>query len=226
LKPGKWRIPAQEFTVFDVSTRKYKTLRTESVSVTIQKGDNASTAAHTDHKSTQVKAVQEAPVVPDDLLPINERGPWSQVPGYSPLALWLFVVLSLISVLSFGVASGCRLWCAYRTSRLARTRSMRAFSVARGALQQAQKGNNVRALYYIFIQLFADYYKVDQGCVTQAFIEQKIRASAVSEQVLSQWQEFFVHLSSYVFSRQNNTAGNQQLFISAATWVELWEKLL
>jgi|GEM_PF-2861063 len=226
LKPGKWRIPAQEFTVFDILARKYKMLRTESVVVTIQKDNNAPTALHTDHKSTHIPAVHDVPVVSDDLLPINERGPWSQIPGYPPLALWLFVVLALMCVLSFGLSGGYRLWFAYRTSRLARTRSVRAFSVARALLQQAQKINNVRALYYIFIQLFADYYKVDRGCVTQVFIEQKIRASAVSEQVLSQWQEFFVHLSSHVFSRHTNTAGNQHLFTSAATWVDLWEKLL
>jgi hypothetical protein len=226
VQPGKWHIPPQEFTVFDVSQRKYKTLRTEGVLVTIGKNSTVSAIRNIDKKDAVPAVVSDKPdLVQDDLLPINQQGPWSSIPGHAPIAMWLFIILALLPLVCIAVRRGYERWLVYRVSRIARYRSRRAFVIARHAIRQAQKSNDVCALYYIFIQLFADYYCVDRGQVSQLFMEHTLTACAVSDHLRAQWQEFFLKLSSYVFGTHNKVT-SQHLFTSAGAWVDLWEKVL
>jgi len=226
LKPGKWRIPSQEFVVFDVESSKYKTLATGTVMVTITKNNAIPSGNNNDlQKESNGNQTPERHILPDTVLALNQEGPWSSVPAYPPLPTWLFILLMLLPVWCGVAWYGYGIWRSYNASRMTAYRSRRAFVTARLAIEQAQRNHDTRSLYYIFIQLFADYYAVDQGHISATFIDQKLSARGVSEHLRTQWREFFMHLASYVFSKQTHTA-SPQVFLSAITWVDLWEKLL
>ena len=99
------------------------------------------------------------------------------------------------------------------------------FTRSRTLISKARESGDVRAVYYHMIQLFADKYQVSPTVVSQAFIEEKLKNAQLSQNLLVEWQKFFMHLSACVYDASRERASSA-LFLSALQWIDILEKYL
>src|SRR5581483_8503416 len=87
---GEWTLPSQEFTYFDTTTRKYRTLKTEPLVITITpsplKKQHAPAVA-----SPVSTALDTTSDIRDVIAPLHSKGKWY---GHHEKMLpwWLFVI--------------------------------------------------------------------------------------------------------------------------------------
>ncbi len=222
MKQGVWEIPKQSFTYFDVSRRRYKTLETSPVMVTIMPRPDNNTYASAEHQSAD--AAEKYDDNDDVLLPINTHGAWVAVSHREIPWLW-FWALCLIPFGIWLVSCIKDIW--HRNNNRLSVKKKRAFRVARKKIKEAERTKRYDLLYAIFIELFAARTLTAVGQVSQSFIEDILYSANVSSDVIDTWNGFFTAITEVsFFNKKYNIVSYQDLVQQAQQWIDLLEKKL
>lgn len=221
LRAGTWQIPAQEYVIFDVKKKTYKTFKTQPLTITI-KPNTAIQKTTTQHASeNSVNNVKNETA--DDLFALDESGSWYRVRERTALPLRLFILLSLLPGIYAVINMLWRIIKKRASLHEPALRAKKAFAHARSALATAQQSNDVTHIYPIIIQLIADRCQVDTKSVTQDFIEKKLQAAFSSLEYIK-WHDFFAQVVESAYSQK--TTDITSLFTQARTWIDKLEGVL
>jgi hypothetical protein len=226
LQKGDWEIPAQHFCFFDIKSRSYKILKTLPITLTILPSQGlASKASHSNDPMPQVNNVPASSIdVSDDIQPLNCEGAWQKVVEVQ-IPWWLYFLMLLIPPCLFFAA-----WLKNTegySSGDSHRKQKTMFKHARTQLEHAIKSHNIKAIYGIFIELFSTRYALDSSQTTQEFIVEKLSKSQLSNEELSQWQDFFNQMSEHVFFMRS-TKPNEHIIVGqyARRWIDRLEQVL
>jgi hypothetical protein len=219
LHQGDWEIPAQSFTFFDVKSRKYKTLQTLPLTVTIlPQTMQQKVGTSTDHSSHNSSLAET-----DEIRPLHRHGSIS-VDDQKSMPLWLFLILSCLPMIVFGFQLGKD---RIKKSGGSATGKKSAFKHARKTILASVNTHNAAQLYPAFIKLFADYYGMMPQQISNDFINQKLIETGLPSTEVSQWHQFFNQSAEYVFAsraiKENEYAAIGQY---ACHWLDRFEKIL
>jgi len=223
LRAGAWQIPTQEFVIFDVKKKVYKTFKTKPVTITITPNAvlQKEGVSGTENSSVAKSAAQETS---DTLFPIDEIGLWYRVAERAPLPLWLFVLLSMLPGVYIVIDMAWRMIKKRASLHAPAMRAKKAFVNARDALEKAQNVDDVTRIYTILMQLIADRCMIDSKEVTQDFIEKKLQEVGLSNLDRTKWHDFFTQVTECAYGRK--TTDGIGLFTRAKTWIDTLEEVL
>lgn len=206
LQPGSWQIPAQSFSYFDIYKRALTTISSTPLSVRIlpalQQSAAPTATSHQEFLPLSIDTAEAAARSP--------QLPW-------PLFGLLVLMPLIITLFSYVVRLGKRV----RGTKKVRHKPGAAYAIARKKIAKAQSYND---LYIAFIGCFADRWALSPAAVTQALIEQRLRAAGMSEQEYREWNLFFNDLIERAFS--GSSVGDNHLFTQAVVWIGRLEKLV
>lgn len=219
VKPGTWEIPTQQFTYFDLVSRTYKHLESNTITISIKSYAHRFFSTQQDN---EIKKHDEKQTVTDDIAPINTIGPWHAQKERS-LPWWLFGILFVLSTLAFcfKIIGDARK--RYLMDTMGEIKRKKAFSIAREALSLAQQNNNIKALHGIFIDLFNNRLK--RSSIDQITIDRILEQSGLANDQLMAWNTFFDTLLQFKFFGKADKNHNN-VFTQAEDWINQLEKLL
>jgi hypothetical protein len=225
LQKGDWEIPSQKFCFYDTKNRKYKTLETLPITVTILPSQgttqNFNVPIKTNNENDSLNPIDPT----DDIKPLLKTGTWYKV-AEGNLPWWLFIIFVLIPLLLLFYEWWYKV-VLYSPASVSGRKQKMVFKNARTQIENAQKSGNVKSLYGTFIELFATRYKVDQTNVSQEFIMDKLTQAKLKPDELDQWQQFFNQLSEYVFFARAIKPGESAAFMQyARRWIDRFEQTL
>jgi len=219
---GEFEIPSQTFTFFDVKKRRYKTLKTSPVIVQIL--PQATPKPYI--PPVQTFAKDDSGPVEEEISPIDQYGAWYKTKERK-IPFWMFLVLVLVPFCFASVSFARRKLAGYSAKCTPHFARKKAFSTAYKKLRFALKKENVRDIYPIFIQMFADRFLLKENEITQSFIGKKMKAHGFSHHDIDSWDIFFSTISAYVFFEKNRTfTFDKKIFDEALDWVERFKKQL
>jgi hypothetical protein len=211
MKEGSWKIPAQEFEVFDVDRRKYITVATQPIQLNICAG--AIVAKQLPQDPAAALQANEADL---KIRPIAQHEPWYPAPERTPINWVVFLML----VCAPGAYAGFEYARTYFI-RFAnpKRRVQNAYAKARNAIEQTSKNKHYDQLYHVFIQLFSNAYAVEPQHISFEFIKQKLRDSGSSEELIMQWEDFFAQLAACAFGKEA-IGKDLKMDVAAKAWLE------
>lgn len=216
IEGGNWIIPAQKFTFFDLTTRKYSSIKSNPIEVQIQTDSNLTNISTT--------TIQEESTIQQqsENLAINQDGPW--YPQKERTMPWhIFLCISAC----FFVISLYRFYAAflknYRLKNRIYADKELAFVLARNALKKAENLQDKQALYPIFVQLFAHRLMVPLEQITQERIENHLQKTSLEPDILNRWREFFTTIVQIKFF-ESPYGQQEQIFNTAQQWLQILEK--
>jgi hypothetical protein len=223
LKPGDFQIPPQQFTFFDTVQRSYHSLTTEPLFITVLAESAVSPHALSHANDSGEMAVVDEPLShsDNDTISLITQGPWFPVSSYA-IAWPLFLLLGSIPLLA------CALFVVvvplYRryiqqpwyASRWYRKR------LAYKKIAHAQKTQDYKALYALFIELLAFYQPASATYDTHAGIEQAGERFKDTVTYKEKWEQFIDRLMQAAFYDH----ANAQLFQEAKEWVRILQDQL
>ena len=220
LKPGTWQIPAQELTYFDTLQKKYKTITTIPVSVSIIGNIPIASTSKTTKPSINATTTSL-----DEILPLHPEGPWIAQPAvYLPWHLfWIITaLLTLIWILAVLFLYKSRWPLIFTRS----SSGKKIYQQARTAVAHAKKTDDYARIYHAFIAIFASQTGKDPAQICPTQIEQILLEKGLSLQAVQDWHEFFSTLSQAVYYQKPadayhfDTIRNQAVY-----WIDILEKL-
>ena len=220
LQSGDFEIPAQKFFYFDTKKRRYTTLSTGSLFVTVLPGP-VEQAPLADSPTASVLETVE-----DDIKPLVLSGPWQSPKQFYSISLYLFLILFLAPLVwSFAVYRVYPLiiiW--YRRWYWAHKQV--AYNHAKKSLARACSAQNYAALYPVFISFFSQRWGIPIEQINQHYIEEKLR-SVLSTDELRNWQIFFNKvMQAAFFKNQSSDHDGFSLFEQARSWRVLFKERL
>ncbi len=222
LEPGVWSIPPQSFTFFDITERRYATLSSIAVPVTIKPGAQS---RHRQQGAIQQKSVREENQrMPDNgLMPLSALSSWQPQRTRVPLPWSIFFVIAAFPVLWLFVRIGKTVM---RSRARFFTRS-RAFKHARALLERAARSGDAHGVYMIFIELFAHRLQCLPQEVSEDTMEHAFVRTGQSTEIIESWRRFYTDVYEYAFFVQRrDERASAAFFEQATTWVTLLEKIL
>jgi len=216
LNVGSWELPPQSFYYYDVAQHAYKELHSTPISITIMPGSKNNIQWHPGDAETKK----------EDTIAWLHTGPWQQTHHASGLPWWLFILLLFMPILAL-------LYRAMQTMITQRSRgnyrvkrAQNAFRYARERLARYKKKNDVRRLYGIFTELFADRWQLPIGIISESFIEKRLHDIGMQEQQLVAWNKFFSEIAELAFSSHKEDEQKRDLFNQAEQWIQQFEQRL
>lgn len=206
MKEGTYRLPAQQFEVFDVETRKYKTVSTMPLQLTIA-GGTVAQKIHTN--ATETVVLEDSKI-----RPIAEHGPWYPTPPRAPINWVLFFILICAPCMYIG-AGFARTQLKRFENPQRRTRI--AFASARKNVEHADKNKQYGQYYHIFIQLFSEIFATESQHISLEYTIQKLQNIGASPAMIAEWESFFTELAACAFG---NESADAKLGMQATMWLE------
>ena len=228
VKHGNWEIPPQSFTYFDSLSKSYKTIKSNSVMLYIERMTSVS-VQKTDHSEAEDhdKAdAMESNVNNGSLLPIDVDGPWYSIPQRKISWIIFFIIAAAFGVFGlFRVLFGRFL--AHRKFTESDRKRKRAFKNAYKDLCKKQKNQDVSGLYALFNNMLAQRLGIDKELLTQDYLDRVLLAKGMSVEDFALWQDFYNSLAEHTFFSKAIKSFNQnKLFELAKKWIEQLEKIL
>lgn len=220
LKEGDWQISKQTFTYFDVNAYAYKTLETAPLMVQIMRNNEVQSAPPV----IEDEQPQEQELITDDILPLNEQGPWRPVHERSPLTLWIFLLFMGIPFIGVVYIFIQVIRQRYYKKNGVRLRYERAFKHALSQLKKTSRTQNTAQIYHIMTQLFADRAQISNAVVTQDNIEQQLKNAGIPKNHLEEWRIFFNTIAAHAFGHTKEV--DNHLFEQAKQWIEYLKEVL
>ncbi len=220
LEPGDYTIPKQNFTFFDPHTKKYKTLTTAPVQLSI----TGVAQKLVETKEQDVQPAQQVEQSDDDQLAPIYKASWrAGMPRrFMPWMWYNSLLLGLIGMtLCVWVY---RRWAAYRDKYATYYRHKYAFKTARKAIAALRVGDDAAVLYGLIKQLFADRLQVPEALVSSGLIEETLQKRGMSDEQQRNWQEFFDQITRAHFS--STTMVTFSLKQEAQAWLDRLQKVL
>ena len=232
MKAGNWEIPRQAFTYFDVQDKKYKTLESLPILVTILPQP---LAGNQRVPPPTTLAPAQALAVTDEIYPLNTAGAFNSLPQ-QVMPFWLFVLFFIAPIARGLVDFGSRWRRKFFQHKKPGEKRKNACKQARMALEQLdreRRKKNIDAqeqcnrLYATIMQLFSSMLDVPESAISESMIEHTLQQLGVSKREFSAWQEFFSSLSEFVFFSKIPSASELHgLFLLAREWVDRLEKIV
>ncbi|OQA35902.1 MAG: hypothetical protein BWY54_00367 [Candidatus Dependentiae bacterium ADurb.Bin331] len=222
-RPGSITLLSQTFSYFDVMGKEYKKLTTKPVSLTIVALDNPV-------KQTSADQLHVAAIAHNQ----NELPTTTQMQHKMPLMLngdinaqelwhidwWIFwLCCAVIASLLLG-AAGISWYKKYTIANAPHNDYAYAFKVARNQLMQAKKNNLVhRALYDIFILLFAKRAQCTLNEMNEERMVKQLSTGGCPPHLKTQWEDFFRRCSEHAFFKHEDESNYTQLYQEAEQWL-------
>lgn len=222
MEVGDCEIPKQRFTYFDVEHKKYKTLETVPLVVTILPGKLSFSSSPADTTDNSCPVDTEEAV--DNSRALNTYDNWYIERRYSIPWLWFFITCFFPLLLLIIVSIWCLLVRYHENYAVYRARK-NAFRWAAKRIDRARQEQRCEAIYHIFIDLFVHWMQVKKSDVTQEFIDRLFRERNFSDELREQWHNFFVVLAECSFF-STDLACHKDLYEQAQQWVSILEKKL
>ncbi len=215
MKSGDLEIPAQTFTFYDPYKQSYALLETKPIPLSI-------------------RPVTMLPLSSSGTLDLSTSTPFSSAlslmesPWY-PISIrmiswWWFALVSLLLLFIALIRLIALFLCHYIFKNGQKVKHMRAFSRAKKSIALYESQQNVSGLYQIFIITLAARFGVDEGLITEQFIEDKLKEYNFSDKKIEQWRQFFNSLTEVRFFSQYDI--DQPLFSRSRYWIIELEKRL
>jgi hypothetical protein len=219
LKAGSWEIPTQSLYYFDTKRRKYMTLQTAPLAITIMPNAKKTKPLKNQHEVNNNTTEEIDTIAPLHkelaLYPVDEfKIPW-----------WLFFGLVLLPLLFSCYQFGSYIFLKKQQESYPLKRAKKAFSVATKQLEIIKKENNVQELYRLFVTLFADRWQESVASISTSLIDQRLKNVGIEGEELASWNAFFSRIAECAFGVRKSD-DNKDLFEKAEQWIQRLEKLL
>jgi hypothetical protein len=219
LKEGEWQLPAQEFTYFDVVGKKYVTIHSMPLTITITPALKKTVPVLS---STQAVSSSESneQVEHDEVAPLQSVQVW-QAQAVWHIPWWLYCVLMLIPGAILIVTYLQKKWRTDRFSCAAPAqRKKQAFAKAMSALRSARKNTKTDLIYPIFTHLFATIYNDSSQALSHDALQEHFKSAGISSEHLEQWHHFIARCAQEAYTPQNRVRDDAtQLFNRAEQWL-------
>lgn len=220
VEPGDYTIPQQTFTFFDPQVKRYRTLRSNSITFTITGSAprQESSESHDVMQQEQPTPEDETPLAPVYKASWRAGMPRSYIPWF-----WYFLVLA-VCLKIVAAHSLLRVFKRYRERHHTHYVAKNAFKKANQRLSLVEVGHNAAPLYTIIKRLFAERLGVPESMVSQDYIESTLRARGMSDEELDDWNLFFNHLTELHFTTVAPVTLSLQRQMDM--WLKRFEKVL
>lgn len=219
LEPGMITIPKQELFYFDTSQKRYKTMSTAPMTISI----TGSAVPEASSLPTNVN-VDEIAINP--LAPLNQDGPIEQMPPwFIPwFIFWAFIgIMTVIWLLIMALTTKKDL--AINFFKKFTTKES-VYSIARKQIKDAYAKKNYSAYYSIINQLFAGRLQITPAQLCPSLIENSLIQDGLSSQALEDWRTFYAELSEFSFYKANlDKQYYDELTQKMLYWIDVLEKL-
>lgn len=222
LKAGSYEIPRQQFTFFDSNVRRYKTLESIPMQVTITPSATLKHQKHYEQPQEQTPTIDGA----DELQPVHPCSA-GQAPWYTyVMPWWLFVMFTFLPVLYVLVYRKKNMGCLWRINNLferKKTAAQRVYT----ALAQARRTHNFEQVYHAFQNYFAQKLGITVEEITDTKIIDYCTARGFSVAEITEWQNFYTAMTEQLFfAKQSMRSRDQeQLLNQADRWLTIFEKM-
>jgi hypothetical protein len=212
LEVGDWHIPAQELTYFDVVSKKYKTLKSDAVALTIIE----SGVAASDQK--QEKIIEDTPSNTPPLLMLDDA---DELHEHEECALqWKWFIGIVCSI--------AMLWIFFLIFILVRkhwykNKKRTAFLRARKQLKVAQKQRDSSVIYTIIMHAIGDRCGIAYEELSCQCIIDMLNKNSYTSDKIDAWQLFFEQIQAEAFYTKKYS---EIIFDNALYWLAVLEKVL
>ena len=214
---GTYTIPSQIFNYYDIASQTYETLHTAPITVDVTGGvvskkenddSNISEKQEVFDTHKQLSIIQHGRVHADSL----------------PMIPWFWYFWMVLSPFIFFVGTICyRIYKKAYDKRSVARRYEFAFKHARKELEMVRRKKFYGHVYSIFMNMFANRFKVDIQTLTEDVIEQRL-VSYISREQLVQWRLFYVMMNEVAFAY--TTQESDAIFTQAFQWLYTFERVL
>jgi BatD DUF11 like domain len=212
--PGLKTIGGQQFTYFDLKDRRYKTIESNPIDITIK----------APLVTQQKRDGQSATATPSAFVPVlAESGPWMAHEERS-IPWRLFLLLCAVPLMVIGLQT-MRRRNIFALDKIGYFKRKSIYKAARKSLRYAQKHNDYRMVYMIFIEFFAQKLGISPAGVSDQTMLSVVQKRMPAEK-FSQWSEWIEQLLSYSFGAQLLGEDDKQIFKYAEQWLLYLESIL
>ncbi len=219
LKVGTWEIPSQSFYYFDTKLRKFTTLNTVPLSITIMP-TTKKTVTIKDNDDEQ-GATHE---YKDDIAPLHKEWSYIGVPEWR-LPWWLFIIMVLVPIIFLLYEFVSRIFLQKQQGSYGARRAKKAFGTAKKRLEIIKKHDNSHELYTLFVELFADRWQISIASISAEEIKERLSKKGFDATKLNAWDDFFARIAERAFGVKK-IAEDKYLFEKAEQWIEELERFL
>ena len=218
VKPGVYEIPSQTFEYFDTKAQSYKTLQSRAVKLTVTGAVRKSTAVdeEKENDTSSIEKPDELPILEKTLkgggLLARERISWT-----------LFLSMALLLFFPLFWKFGYFLWFSYQLRNASKIGYKRAFTVARGRIEVAQKIKNESEAYHILMDLFATRLHMPRAELSEQDIETALKEAGLSDDKILEWRRFFSKVMAVTFSA---LPAEGDLYEQMGQWIMILEQVL
>lgn len=215
LQAGNWAIEPQEFTYFEISTKSYKTLKSQPLNITIEPNSyyNQEQEEEKNEKRENLEANQSTENALDSLHDqvLEYQKEAKQLP-ILPLSVFLSLLLiPIIYLLILFLLKWYRK--IYRKS----------FIQARKQIKRAYRKKNLSELYSIIKKALINKLNLNMEA-TDGDIIDSLKNIGVNKNILEQWHEFNNRLLACSKYNPNTPCDDNTLFDQALNWLNTFEK--
>lgn len=216
INPGNWQIEPQKFVFFDLKSKSYKVLKTDSLSLTIEKSNKIT--------KENIKEEQEKPeklldysfdkVVPDLDKDIEELGKRS---GYYFIDWFIFVILILLPILFILFK---KLYMRFFENLINKHKEKRVFVDLKNRLIKLEKTNNIKEAYQEFNSIFS---KLTQNQDLNTFLKEL----GLDDKMIFDWNNFYNNILSFSdFSpiKEDKNINKKEIFVQAIKWADIFNQ--
>lgn len=215
--PGTYELPPQELTYFDVITKSYKSITSESITLTVTGSLNTKvldTSLPDITLEESVEVVWEPTILGEGSLRAHKA---FMIPWFT-----LFLILCSSLAVFVGVV-GFRIISAIHARGAAARAYARAFKTARENLEMSRRKKYYSHVYSVFMHMFAQRFQVDVQTLTENVLEDRLSPHLSATQ-LCQWRLFYVTVSEAAFGYSKDHS--DIIFTQAFAWLSTFERVL
>jgi hypothetical protein len=218
MECGDWQIPEQLFVYYDIERQDFVTLRTSSLSVSIQPSPlkTIKTYYHDDISKNNHDNIKT-------IAPLNVKGPWYPTSERTIIPWMLFycmICLPMMCVMYPALYN----W-TMRFEYMRRRQRKKACKYTRRRIQTCMRLKEHTLIYTIFIDLFAYLTHQSASSLSRDNIEQYLGKLGFSEYDIQEWRIFFNDSMHIAYSKSYNYT-EHELYRTAIQWLERIEQLV
>ncbi|MFH1643716.1 MAG: BatD family protein [bacterium] len=222
---GELKIPEQNFTYFDTKSHSYNTLKTQSLELKINPGDEDELFVQNDliKSDSSILNGKKNETFKSDINFISEE--LAHESNKFSLPYWLFLVLILLPIIIFyrgSIFKFCNKIEKKYFSGFARRKNLNAFEKKLDNIIKQQK---IEQLYQFYINYMAFKYDLSHVTITENFISQKLLETGWPENMINDFLDYLNKCASYHFAGKDSGFKQEQNFLSKAKyWFEQLKK--
>ncbi len=218
LKTGSWHIPAQTFYYYDVRKKKFVTLTSAPVILTIMPGMQQETVPL--DNDTDVVIENDGDILPlathdTEMMSLQERViPW-----------WIIYLLMIVPMIGMAVRAMMAWWHAYSNNYSGQRLARQAYKTAHNKVMRAKKANDASLLYTIINQFFADKKSIAINNISLEMTVRVLQSKGFDEASCARWENFYTRIAERAFSA-TGTNNDTQLFYEAEQWLNQLSRIV